>query len=193
MPAGGKWGRESFKEDSSRESQWLSSLNDSRPHFPDRAPRSSRRNLLRLHQFGDFYSGACAVTWLARHLQLVRGAVNHPQPFADVGQPDSARHRLLEPFEHEAHAVVLDVYHGATVLAPASDDERAGTDLAGEPVLDRVFDERLQDHARHDDVERVRPDVLADDEPWAKADDLDVEIFVDRFQFLAKGHEVFVT
>ena len=32
---------------------------------------------------------------------------------------------------------------------------RAAADLARQPVLDAVFDQRLQDHARHEDVERV--------------------------------------
>ena len=54
-------------------------------------------------------------------------------------------------------------------------------------VLDRVLDQRLQHHARDDQVERRRIDVLLDLQLRAEADALDVEVLVDRFELFAQA------
>ena len=79
---------------------------------------------------------------------------------------------------------------GVAVLPHAADDDAAAAHLPRKPVLDRVLDERLQDHAGHDDVEGVGADLLLDLELRPEADDLDVEILVDRLELLAQRHEV---
>ena len=91
---------------------------------------------------------------------------------------------LIEPFHQESHPVVFDFDHDALVLAPAADDDGADADLAGEAVLDRVLDQRLQDHARHDDVDGVGTDLLAHAQLRSELDDLDVEVLVDRLELL---------
>ena len=58
-------------------------------------------------------------------------------------------------------------------------------------MLDRVLHERLQDHAGHDGIERVRADLLVDLQLRPEADVLDVEIFVDRFQLFAQRDKGF--
>ena len=68
-----------------------------------------------------------------------------------------------------------------------------GADLAREAVLDRVLDQRLQDHARHDEVDRVRVDVLHHFQLRSEADHLDVEVLVDRLELIAQRDEVLVT
>ena len=57
-------------------------------------------------------------------------------------------------------------------------------------MLDRILDERLKNHAGHDHVQRVGADVLGHLELGAEADDLDVEILVDRLELLPQRHEM---
>ena len=76
------------------------------------------------------------------------------------------------------------------VLAPAADDDRAGADLARQAVLDRVLDERLQDHARHDHVDGVGRNLLAHAQLRPEAHDLDVEVLVDRLELLPQRDEM---
>src|SRR4029450_3304401 len=99
-----------------------------------------------------------AVASFARELELVLIAVDHGEALAHIGQSDAARHWLIPPVEHESHSVIFDLDDRPPVFAPAPNRDRARADLPGEAVLDRVLDERLQDHARDDDVERVGTD-----------------------------------
>ena len=70
------------------------------------------------------------------------------------------------------------------------DGDAAAADLARQAVLDRVLDQRLKDHARHDDVEGVGADLLVDLQLRAEPDHLDVEVLVDRLELLAQRHEM---
>ena len=78
------------------------------------------------------------------------------------------------------------------VLTPAADHDRPRTDLARQAVLDGVFDERLQNHARNDELDRVWADLLANTQLRPEPYDFDVEVFVDRFEFFAQRDEVLV-
>ena len=64
---------------------------------------------------------------------------------------------------------------------------RPSPTLRPEAVLDRVLDERLQDQARHHDVEARLVHVLLHDEARAESHALDVEVLVDRGEFLAQA------
>ena len=70
----------------------------------------------------------------------------------------------LEPVGRDADAVVEDLDHGMAGPARRADRDAALADLARQAVLDGVLDERLQDHARHDDVEAALVDRLLDDQ-----------------------------
>ena len=93
----------------------------------------------------------------------------------------------------EPHPVVVDLDDDAAVFAMAADRDRARTDLAREAVLDRVLDQRLQDHAGDDEIERVGVDVLDHFQLGTEANDLDVQVFVDRFELFTQRHEMLVT
>ena len=97
---------------------------------------------------------------------------------------------MHEPFLRHAQAVVVHLDDGVGVADVRLDRDAPAADLAREPVLDRVLDERLQDHARHDHVERLRRDLLVDAELRPEADDLDREVLVDRLELLAQRDEV---
>ncbi|MND07503.1 hypothetical protein D3C83_295180 [compost metagenome] len=51
---------------------------------------------------------------------------------------------------------------------------------------DRVLDERLQDHARHDGVEHVRGNFAADGETIAKTDALNGEVILEPCQLVCE-------
>ena len=76
------------------------------------------------------------------------------------------------------------------VLERAADGDAAFADARFDPVFDRVFDERLQQHAGQDEVERCWIDILLDLQARAKAHVLDVEVLVNRFELLAQCDEV---
>ena len=57
-------------------------------------------------------------------------------------------------------------------------------------MLDRVLDQRLQNHARHDDVGGVGRNFLAHAQLRAKAHHLDVEVLVDRFKLFPQRDEM---
>src|SRR5882672_5894933 len=84
--------------------------------FENRTISFSCRYLLRGHQFRNFDTRPRAPAGFAGKGELIRGAVDHPQPFADVGESDTAGHRLLEPFEQKSHPVVLNFDHQAGVV-----------------------------------------------------------------------------
>ena len=69
------------------------------------------------------------------------------------------------------------------VIAPVAD-------LGRQAVLDRVLDERLQQHARDHDVEGVGVDRFLDLQLGAEAHRLDVQVLVDRLELLPQRHEV---
>ena len=89
-----------------------------------------------------------------------------------------------------AQAVVLDFDDGVAIAERALDRDAAAADLRREPVLDRVLDERLEDEARHDHVERVRVDLLVDVQLRPEPDDFDVQVLVDRLELFAQRDEV---
>ena len=55
-----------------------------------------------------------------------------------------------------AEPIVVHLDDRVAVAQHRPDGNPAAADFARQPVLDRVLDQRLQDHARNDDVERVR-------------------------------------
>ena len=62
-----------------------------------------------------------------------------------------------------------------------------------EPVLDGIFDDRLQQHAGNESFERLLVDFLEDLQlVAAEANHFDVEIVVDELELLAQRHERFV-
>src|SRR5262245_27359042 len=121
---------------------------------------------------------------------MVGRSIDHAEALAHVGETDAARHRLLETLEQEPHTVVFNLNHDARLVAPAANHDCASTHFPREAMLNRVFDQRLEDHAWHHEIERVRRKILAHAQLWPETHHLDVEIFVDGFDFLPQRDEV---
>lgn len=84
------------------------------------------------------------------------------QALADVTHPDAgtfanqaADGRGCSAAGLHANAIVFDLEQEPLVDDAAAEDDGAAADAWLEAMLDAVLDERLEDHAGDDDVERV--------------------------------------
>src|SRR5438105_9437368 len=164
--------------------------------------RTARRSMLRGYPFRNrqqryLDAGGCPLPGLARELDLAVRAVDGPQALVDVAQADAAAVGALEPvFDHVgAHAqpIVVDLDNRVAVPGGRADRDPSAADFSREPVFDRVLHERLQEHARHDDIQRIDADLLVDFQLRSEAHDFDVQILVDRFELFAQRDEVIGT
>ena len=105
-------------------------------------------------QLGNLDAGAGAFAGHAVELQLVVGAVDDAQPLVDVAQADAAG---LHAARRCVGLMPTPLSMTSMIAWPFSRTLRMRdapfADLRRQAVLDRVLDQRLQQHARHDDVE----------------------------------------
>ena len=118
------------------------------------------------------------------------GAVNGAQSLVDVAQADPVAQRVLEPLLGHAEAVVAHFDDDVLVADHRADRNASAADFPCKPVLDRILHQRLQQHARHDHVERLGADPLVDTQLRTESDDLDVEVLVHRLELFAQRHEM---
>src|SRR6185503_7890623 len=93
--------------------------------------------------------------------EMVDGAVDDAKPLPHVNETDSAAHRLIETLQQKAHAIVFNLDHDPSLFAPATNHDGADPHLPRKAMFDRVFDQRLENHARHHEIKRVGSNVLA--------------------------------
>src|SRR5882724_7675159 len=116
--------------------------------------------------------------------------IEHLQTLCDIGHADAHAIWMSGGFRRiHADAVIFHFDHQLLFFHPTADDDAAALDLGRQPVLDRVLDQRLQDHAGDVCLERLGIKLLADPELLAEADDFDVEIIVDELHFFAQLHK----
>src|SRR5262245_10365755 len=89
-------------------------------------------------------------------------SVDGPEPLVDVAQPDSTPERALKPILGHAQPVVQYFDDRASITEGGSDGNPSLADFARQTVLDRVLHERLENHARHDDVQRFGRNLFVD-------------------------------
>src|SRR5215469_6666151 len=84
----------------------------------------------------------------------------------------------------DSNSVIFDFDDQAGIGNPTAEINAATLDLGRQAVLDRILNQRLQQHARNHDIERGRIKLLHHPQFLpAKADDFDIEIVVDEFEF----------
>src|SRR5208282_1086854 len=82
-----------------------------------------------------------------------------------------------------AHAVIGDLDGDPVALEAAAQSDRAAVNARLQAVLDAVLNERLQQNAGHQDLERAWVDVFFDAQlVGAEADNFDVEVIVGELQ-----------
>src|SRR5215471_18745622 len=107
------------------------------------ANSGSRNDPLRNRQFGDFHADRRALPGFAGQLQRAAGPIDSAQPFVDITQPDTAAEGLLEPFFRHAQPIVDHFDERTGVSTRRLDGDTAASYFTREPVLDRVFYQRL--------------------------------------------------
>ena len=86
----------------------------------------------------------------------------------------------------QADAVVGDAKTQPPIADPRRDLDAAGGHSAGQAMANRIFDERLQNEARHQAIERATGHVVVDAQPIGESQALYVEVRLDRDELLAK-------
>src|SRR5690242_8860451 len=87
-------------------------------------------------------------------------------------------------------AIIFNLYRQQPVMKPAAQVNGSAVDLRGESVLDGVLDQRLQEHAGDDGIERRFVEILDHAQLVApEAHNLDVEVVVDELELLAQLDE----
>src|SRR6476660_5953033 len=113
-------------------------------------------------QLRYFDTGAGAPPGHAGQLEMVMSAVNRSKPLVHVVESDAPAHRLFEALFAHAQAVVVDFYDSMAVLQHRFYRNATAAHFARQPVLDGILDERLQQHARNDDIQCFSGDFLDD-------------------------------
>ncbi len=93
---------------------------------------------------------------------------------ADAGAPDS---------REEPRAAVPHFDGQRSILTNRAHVHVSHAALAVDAVLDRVLDDRLQDHGRHEPVERIGRDAFLDAQPIGKPNALDRDVVIQEVHF----------
>src|SRR5579862_9038129 len=142
------------------------------------------------HKLRDLNADPGSLSLAAGDIHAEIRAVKNTQAFVNIADADSVLEHLGHPFLGNSHAVIFDRDDQSAVQGFGADGELAAAEFGGEAVLQRIFDNRLQKHARNEGVEsvlvnlRVNHKVVA-----AEPRDFNIEIVVDKIEFLLKGHE----
>ena len=121
-------------------------------------------------------------------------AIQHFEPFSHISDSNSA---LTQPGGtlqklHRSHANPI-IFHFDVEMVfcdLAAQIDAATLDLRGEPVLNRILDQRLQQHARHHDIERCRIEFFHNPQFVApETDHFNVEIVVDEVNLILQWNK----
>jgi hypothetical protein len=103
-----------------------------------------------------------------------------------VGESDAVMSRR----RHEARAAVAHFDDERAVFSHRADVHPPDSPLRVHPVLDRVLDDRLQDHRRHQPGERIGRNVPFDAQPIGEPNPLNGNVVVEEFH-LARQRNLF--
>src|SRR5581483_6956164 len=151
--------------------------------------RPRRHDASRLINF-DLDAGAGALAGLAFDPHPVIVAKQHLQPFVDVADADTLLEQRSKLRFGNANTVIFHGQVDAAVLEPAPDTNVSTIHLAAQAVLDAVFDDRLQQHAGNEQVERSGVDVLRKTQLVSEANHLDRHVVIDKRELLAQRREI---
>ncbi len=131
------------------------------PHF--RSPsnenyelNSLAEDVFRGHQLGNFDADARALAFAAGNIHSEIVAVEHAQALVHVADADSILKHLRHALGRNPDAVVFDFNDQAAVLRRVRMVDLAAVEFGGQSMLQRIFDDGLQQHAGNEGIERVR-------------------------------------
>src|SRR3954463_6783335 len=126
---------------------------------------------------GELHLGNGAAARRVDETQLLAGTIERRETFAHVRQADAVPGAGQDL--PQADAVVGDTEDEPTLSEPRRDFDTSRCHAPRESVSNRVLDERLEYEPRHETVEGIPGDVVADAEPVGKSQSLDVQIRLD--------------
>src|ERR1700761_640954 len=148
------------------------------------------------HRHAQTHSRAAPRT--AHHLHHSFISIEHLHALAHVAQTDARTlaHQPAHRLRHRSaglHADTIIFYfnYQAFALQAAAYRHGASADARLQTVLDAVFNQRLQQHTRHDKLQRVLGDVFHDSQFFAEAHHLDVHVVVRERKLLTQRHKRF--
>jgi hypothetical protein len=112
-------------------------------------------------------------------------AVKLLEPRAGVAQADAF---LQSRVFGQATAIVLHVQFKLVLAARRPQNDLTPSRMRGDPMLDRVLDERLQEKIGYVRSEGFRFNLAADGEALTEARLLDFQVAIKKIQFLAQRH-----
>ena len=121
-------------------------------------------------------------------------AVENLQALGNVRHADAGAAKAVGLLDQlgGAHADPIVLYFNDEGLRTpaAAEIDASAFDLGRQPVLDRIFHQRLEQHGGHQHLQRFRLEFLDDAKlVAAEAHDFDIEIVVDELDFLAQRHK----
>jgi hypothetical protein len=144
-------------------------------------------------EFGDFDVDLGALTLLAADVHFELIAVEQAEAFVNVADADASAVNFGEALGGDAHSIVFDFDEQPAIHAASANVDFSSLQTRGEAVLDGIFDHGLKQHAGNESVESVFVNFLENLQlVAAEADDFDVEVIVDEFEFFAQRDERFV-
>src|SRR5689334_10324779 len=93
-------------------------------------------------------------------------------------------------FEFESWSAVADQQMQFVMFDVGLDRDRRSFTLRRDPMLDGIFDNRLQDHERDERVERLWRDVQLHAQAIIEANLLNGEIAVEKVELLGERHRL---
>src|SRR5271168_2739652 len=114
------------------------------------------------NQFRNFDVNLRALPFLAPNIHLELIPVKQAQPLVYVADSDAAAIYLGEAFSRDPYAIIFNLDIETAISSPRADVNLATFKPRVQPVLDRVLDHRLQQHARNKRLESIVVDLLED-------------------------------
>src|SRR5690242_5390600 len=115
----------------------------------------------------------------------------HPEQdaktFVHVTHADAGFEKRSELRFGNSDAVVFNLNMKTRSLEPGTKANCPAIELAGQPVPDGVFDDRLQNHAGNEAIESAGPDLFLKTQFVTEAHHFDGEIVIDKRNFFAEG------
>ena len=120
-------------------------------------------------------------------------SIENAQPLAHIAQPNPFHIHVRKLFFRNPYAVVFNLDAQAAIAADGAQFDFSAADFRRKPVLQAIFDNRLEQHAGHERFQRGFVDLFHNFQVFAaEAGHFDVQVVVDELQFLAKRYKRFV-
>src|SRR5215472_7120107 len=143
--------------------------------------------------FGNFNVNLRALSLLTVNIHFELIAVEQAQTFMHVGDSNSPAIDFRKAVRRNAHAVVFNFDIETSIAPPRAQVNMTAFDARSQSVLDGVFHHGLKQHAGNEGVQRAVVNIFEYLKLIrAEARHFNIQIIVDKFQFVAERNKRFV-